>query len=123
MAVLSLYVFIVLSLIAGVCSQVQPVVWFHPDTEYTYKYEGYTHIKDVALIKVSAKVGIVNTYADPCSIMYDQCIKVSCVLAIMQLKKTAKILMVEYITRRVVYRVGESGEFIYIVYIYIYHIN
>ncbi|KAK2161989.1 hypothetical protein NP493_1549g00009 [Ridgeia piscesae] len=50
-----LYMFMSFSLIVVVRPQVQPVVWFQPDTEYTYKYEGYTHIKDVALIKVSAQ--------------------------------------------------------------------
>ena len=56
-----LYMFMSFSLIAVVRLQVQPVVWFQPDTEYTYKYEGYTHIKDVALIKVSAQVRRVNS--------------------------------------------------------------
>ena len=51
-----LYMFISLSLIAVACSQTHNVVWFQPDTEYTYKYEGFTHIKDVALIKVTAQV-------------------------------------------------------------------
>ena len=52
--------FMSLSLVAVVCAQVQPVVWFQPDIEYTYTYEGYTHIKDVALIKVSAQLETVK---------------------------------------------------------------
>ena len=51
-----LYMFISLSVIAGVCSQTHTVVRFQADTEYTYKYEGFTHIKDVAIIKVTAQV-------------------------------------------------------------------
>ena len=48
------------SLVAVDCAHVQPVVWFQPDIEYTYTYEGYTHIKDVALIKVSAQLETVK---------------------------------------------------------------
>ena len=40
------------------CSKTKPTVWFQPDSEYLYKYEGVTDIKDVAEIKVTAEVGI-----------------------------------------------------------------
>ena len=35
--------FMSLSLVAVVCPQVQPVVWFQPDTKYTYNYETNTY--------------------------------------------------------------------------------
>ena len=40
------------------CSKTKRTVWFQPDSEYMYKYEGVTDIKDVAQIKVTAEVGI-----------------------------------------------------------------
>ena len=55
-----LYMFLLLSLNAVLCPEAQHTVWFQPDTEYTYKYEGFTHIKDVALIKVSALSNLVT---------------------------------------------------------------
>ena len=41
---------------SGLRVEAQKTVWFQPGTEYTYKYEGTTHLKGVAQITVSAQV-------------------------------------------------------------------
>ena len=48
-----IFLFVITDVIATLS---EPAVWFQPGTEYIYKYDGYTHLKDLALIKVSAQV-------------------------------------------------------------------
>ena len=52
----SAYVFLWLNV--AVFSKIRPTVLFEPGAEYVYKYDGFTHIQDVAQIKVSAQVGV-----------------------------------------------------------------
>ena len=53
--------FVFLPVLVNIVSGETPrTVWFQPGTEYTYKYEGTTHLEGVAHIIVSAQV---STYS------------------------------------------------------------
>ena len=55
----TLYVFLLLAIHDVLTTQTGHTVWLDADTDYIYKYDGLTYIKDVARIKVSAQVGAV----------------------------------------------------------------